>query len=285
MRATSMSVNLCGGCNARCPFCIASATWKTGWRNNKRLERSLGKALAYGRYHDVDTVLITGSGEPTLHRRLVLRIAREARELGIPAVELQTNGALLAGDPAYLGELSGHGVTTIALSVASVNPVRSADLMEIDLDYLALAERLDSLGFLCRISLNLTRQDGDRLPGYLGDYADLLVSRGVRQLTLRTLGVPDRPEDTPEADERIQWVKDHGMPEEDVDTLRCHVVEDGAPLRQLSYGARVYDYHGLSVVVTTCMSDTEEVEEIRSFILQPDGHIYHSWNYRGSVLL
>ena len=285
MRATSMSINLCGGCNARCPFCIASATWKTGWRNNKRLERALRKALDYGRYHDVDTVLITGSGEPTLHRRLVLRIAREARERGIPAVELQTNGALLAEDPAYLGELSGHGVTTIALSVASVNPVRSADLMEIDLDYLALAERLDSLGFLCRISLNLVRQDADRLSGYLGGYADLLVTRGVRQLTLRTLGVPDRPEETPEAAERIQWVRDHGMPEEDVDLLRNQVVEEGAPLRRLSYGARVYDFHGLSVVATTCMSETEEVEEIRSFILQPDGHIYHSWNYRGSVLL
>ena len=285
MRATSLSINLCGGCNARCPFCIASATWKTGVTNNKRLERSLGKALDYGRYHDVDTVLITGSGEPTLHRRLVLRIAREARRIGIPAVELQTNGALLAADPAYLGELSGHGVTTIALSVASVEPQRSAGLMEIDLDYLDLAVRLDRLGFLCRISLNLTRQDGDRLPDYLGDYADLLASRGVRQLTLRTLGVPDCPEETSEAAERIAWVHEHGMPEDEVARLLCQVVDSGQPLRRLSYGARVYDYHDLSVVVATCMSDTQEVEEIRSFILQPDGHIYHSWNYKGSVLL
>ncbi len=285
MRATSLSINLCGGCNARCPFCIASATWKTGISTNKRLERSLDKALDYGRYHDVDTVLITGSGEPTLHRRLVLRIAREARRVGIPAVELQTNGALLAEDPTYLGELSGHGVTTIALSVASVDPARSAELMEIDLDYLDLAQRLDRLGFLCRVSLNLVRQDSDRLPGYLGQYADLLASKGVRQLTLRTLGVPDRPEESAEAAERIAWVREHGMPEEDVDALQQQIIDGGEPLRQLSYGARVYDFHDLSVVIATCMSDTQREEEIRSFILQPDGHVYHSWNFRGSVLL
>lgn len=285
MRATSLSINLVGGCNARCPFCIASATWKTGITNNKRLERALGKALDYGRYHDVDTVLITGSGEPTLHRRLVLRIAREARRAGIPAVELQTNGALLAADPTYLGELSGHGVTTIALSVASVDPARSASLMEIELDYLDLTARLDRLGFLSRVSLNLAREDSDRLPGYLGEYADLLASRGVRQLTLRTLGVPDCPEETSEASERIDWVRAHGMPEAEVAALEDQIVEDGEPLRRLSYGARVFDYHGLSVVVATCMSDTEEVEEIRSFILQPDGHVYHSWNFKGSVLL
>ena len=285
MKATSLSINLCGGCNARCPFCIASATWKTGFRNNKRLERSLGKALDYARYHNVDTVLITGSGEPTMHRRLVLRIAREARRLGIPAVELQTNGALLAQDPAYLGELSGHGVTTVALSVASVDAARSAGLMEIELDYMDLVQRLDRLGFLCRVSLNLVRHDLDVLPAQLGQYADSLARRGVRQLTLRQLGVPDRPEQTPEASERIAWVEQQRMPEAQVALLETRVVEYGEPLRSLSYGARVYDFHDLSVVVTTCMSESMEEEEIRSFILQPDGHIYHSWNFRGSVLL
>jgi hypothetical protein len=33
------------------------------------------------------------------------------------------------------------------------------------------------------------------------------------------------------------------------------------------------------------MTDTTEPDEIRNLILQPDGHIYHSWNYRGSILL
>ena len=285
MKATSLSINLCGGCNARCPFCIASATWKTGFRNNRRLEASLGKALDYGRYHGVDTVLITGSGEPTLHRQLVMRIARATRQRGIPAVELQTNGELLAQDAAYLGELAGHGVTTVALSVASVDPRRSAQTMEIELDYLELADRLDQLGLLCRISLNLCQHDRDALPHGLPDYADTLADRGVRQLTLRQLGVPDRPEDTDEAAQRISWVQQNGLPAAEVQALQQQVVEHGTPLRSLSYGAMVYDYRGLSVVATTCLSDTVDADEIRSFILQPDGHIYHSWNYRGSVLL
>jgi molybdenum cofactor biosynthesis enzyme MoaA len=285
MKATSLSINLYGGCDARCPFCIASATWKTGVRSNRRLETALPKALDYARYHGVDTVLVTGSGEPTLHRGLVLRVAREARRLGIPAIELQTNGAAIAADPTYLGELAGHGFTTVALSVASVESARSAEIMGIDLDYLDLAADLDRLGFLCRVSLNLQVGDRAALRDGLPDFAERLAAHGVRQLTLRELGVPERPEGGDEAADKIAWVRANALPAADVERLEREVVEHGSRLRSLSYGATVYDYHGLSVVVTTCMSDRTSVEEIRSFILQPDGHVYHSWNYRGSVLI
>jgi pyruvate-formate lyase-activating enzyme len=285
MRATSMSINLYGGCDARCPFCIASTTWKTGIKNNRRLEMALPKALDYARYHGVDTVLVTGSGEPTLHRDLVLRVARKARELGIPAVELQTNGATLATSPSFVGELFGHGVTTIALSVASVDPSTSAATMGIEHDYLELAAELDRLGFLCRISLNLVKDDRQALLERLPDYARTLTRHGVRQLTLRQLGVPDRPESSPEALEKIAWVGANALGPDDVATVEREVTTHGQRLRSLSYGADVYDYHELSVVVTTCASDRTAEDEIRSFILQPDGHVYHSWNYRGSVLL
>lgn len=290
MHATSLSVNLAGGCDARCPFCIASTTWKTGQRQNHRLESALPRALDYARYHGVDTVLVTGSGEPTLHRELVLRIASEARRVGIPAVELQTNGARLAEDPGYRGELAGHGVSTVALSVSSVDPARSAALMGLEHDYLALAEALDAMGFLVRISLNLVCADREALIGEadgagLRAFADVLRARGVRQLTLRALGVPAQPEPGAESEEKIRWVKEHALSPSDLTTLEQVVREEGTPLRALSYGALVFDFRGLSMVLTTCMTDTTAAEEIRSLILQPDGHVYHSWNYRGSILI
>lgn len=304
MRATSLSVNFVGGCDARCPFCIASTTWKTGLRDNQRLELALPRALDFARYHGVDTVLVTGSGEPTLHRELLFRVAQEARRLGIPAVELQTNGARLARDPGFRGELAGRGVSTVALSVSSVDPARSAELMGLSFDYLQLAEELDRQGFLVRVSLNLVDADREALlgtsgsaalpvgnangnpgPSPLASYAETLRARGVRQLTLRALGVPERPEPGEASEEKIRWVRAHALPASALAALEAQVRKDGTPLRALPYGALVFDFHGLSMVLTTCMTEAPGRDEIRSLILQPDGHVYHSWSYRGSILI
>ncbi len=285
MRATSLSINTVGPCNAKCPFCIAQATWKSGVTNNRRIEHALAKALAYATYHRIDTVLITGSGEPTLQQDLILRIASEARRAGIPIVELQTNGLRLAREPALVGALAGHGVTTLALSVAASEPELSARLMEVDLDYLTLLQDLTKQGFLLRVSLNLNRFDRALVDQGLADYAKRLVAHGVRQLTLRRLGVPQHPLASERAQACVRWVEDNAMAQEDVAALEAEVLNHGTPLRQLSYGATVYDFCGLSVVVTTCQSENPNPNEIRSIILQPDGHLYHSWEHPGSILL
>lgn len=285
MKATSLSINLAGGCNARCPFCISDATWATARHDNRLLREGLSKALAFARYHQVDTVLITGSGEPTLHRDLILRIVLEAQRHGIPITELQTNGALLARDPEYLEELDQLGLATIALSVAACDPARSAALMGLQHDYLKLAQAVAERGMLARISLNLIDEDQAYLAADLGAYADRLAAAGVKQFTLRELGIPDAPEASDEAATKMAWVRAHAQPHEAVAALHEKVRLEGQLLRTLSYGAAVYDYHGLSVCVATCMTENPAEEEIRSLILMPDGHIYHSWNYRGSVLV
>jgi pyruvate-formate lyase-activating enzyme len=285
MKATSLSVNLMGPCNAHCPFCIATTTWKTGITDNRQLRRALPRALGYARYHGVDTVLITGSGEPTMHRDLVFHIITEARAAGIPITELQTNGTLLARESPYLEELAGLDLTTVAISVSSVDPARSAQLMDIELDYMDLLSQIAAHDILCRVTLNLIDHDREILLNKLGEYADSLYAAGARQLTLRSLGVPEKPVDTPDARNKVAWIKEHALAEKDVKTLEKEVRTRGALLRTLSYGATVYDYHNLSVTVATCMTEAEREDDIRSLILMPDGHVYHSWNYAGSVLL
>jgi len=285
MKATSISISLVGPCNAHCPFCISPMTWKTGVDNNRLLRRHLSRALDFARYHGVDTVLITGSGEPTIHRDLVFHIIAEARAAGIPIVELQTNGKLIANDPAYLDELVHLQLATVALSVSSVNPARSAQIMEIGLDYLDLVRTIASRGLICRVTLNLLKHDREELLEDLPKYADTLYETGARQLTLRRLGVPDVPEQTEEAKKTIKWIRKNALGEKEIKVLEKEVKTNGTLLRTLSYGAEVYNYRNLSVTVGTCMTDTAETDEIRSFILMPDGHVYHSWNYPGSILL
>jgi len=284
MQATSLSVNLAGGCNAKCPFCIASTTWKTDSADNRPLRAGLTRALSYARYHKVDTVLITGSGEPTLHRDLILRILDAANRLGVPITELQTNGLALARDESYLDELDELGLNTVAVSVAGTTAKASAQVMGVDLDYFALARRVAERGMLCRISLNLTRADVDRLRSGLAAYVGELADAGVKQFTLRQLGIPEQHDDGDEARQKIGWIREHAMAADDVEALRDTIRTDGHLLRRLSYGAAVYDYGGLSTCVATCMTETTKDDEIRSLILQPDGHIYHSWNHRGSIL-
>ena len=285
MKATSISINLVGPCNAHCPFCISPMTWKTGVDNNRLLRRHLSRALDFARYHGVDTVLITGSGEPTIHRDLVFHIIAEARAAGIPIVELQTNGKLIANDPGYLEELVHLQLATVALSVSSVNPARSAQIMEIGLDYLDLVRTIASRGLICRVTLNLLKHDREELLEGLAKYADTLYEAGARQLTLRRLGVPEVPQRTAEAEKIIEWIGKNALDEKDIQKLEREVKTKGTLLRTLSYGAEVYNYRNLSVTVGTCMTETSEAHEIRSLILMPDGHVYHSWNYPGSILL
>lgn len=285
MKATSLSLNLFGGCNAKCPFCIASATWKTGIRDNAPLLDAVPRALSFAKYHNVDTVLITGSGEPTLHREAIFSILRQCNELHIPITELQTNGALLASDPEYLADLKAHGLNTISVSVASVDPQVSAELMGIQCDYLELAQAIAHQGMLCRISLNLIDRDREVLLKDLLSVADKMRDCGVHQWTLRELGIPEQPQDSDEAEQKIRWVRDHALSRETVREVLRRIEEDGTLLRRLSYGAAVYDYRGLSVCIASCMTEQSDPDEIRSLILMPDGHVYHSWNYRGSILL
>jgi len=289
IHAASLSVNLTGGCNAQCPYCIATATWKTGAHDNSGIEERIPVACRYAAFHGVDTVLITGSGEPLLpkNQRLVLSILDTTRGVGIPTTEVQTNGQVLAENPVYRGALKDHGLNTVAISVSSPDPKQSAALVKISVDYLDLARALADMRFMVRISLNMSEEECLPLvhQGGLAAYADTLRDAGVSQLTLRELGVPSNPLNTPTAATRIQWVRDHALDPAKVQDLHQEVIRNGHPLRRLPYGPMVYDYHGLSVAVATCMTETTDPTMIRSLILQPDGGVYHDWNYRGSRLI
>jgi molybdenum cofactor biosynthesis enzyme MoaA len=285
MQATSISINIVGECNAHCPFCVSSVAWQTDRSDNRYLRLSLPKALHYARYHGVDTVSITGTGEPTLHHDLIFHIISQVRAAGIPIVELQTNGTLLAEYPKYLDELAQQGLTTIALSAASVDPAMNAQTMEIGLNYIAFISEVAKRGVLCRVSLNMIDHDRDKLLDGLGQYADTIYEAGARQLTLQALGVPASAEQNELTKKRASWIKEHALAEKDIQRLEKEIQRAGTLLRSLGYGPAVYDYHNLSVCMAPFIPEISPQDELRSLILMADGHVYHSWDYKGSILL
>ena len=293
MKATSLSINLPLGCNAKCPFCISRMTWKPDQRvdiESDKFMNALGRALAYAAFHRVDTVLITSPGEPLLDLNAVRRVAEAARLHSIPIVELQTNGLrLLEVDrgPAVFAICRTSGINTIAISAAAMDSRQSSTIMHLpeDYDYLKAAKVVADTRLLCRITLNLTR-DFDLL--YFDDYVDMLRNNGVHQLTLRELGTAEVDASSPAADRVRDWVTNNKLE----DTFEMALIErvhgHGAPLRELPHGGWVHDYRGVAVVTATCMevlpTDLRD-GRVRSLILQPDGGLYHSWQHRGSRVL
>ena len=285
MRAQSLQVNLLGPCNARCPFCIAKSTWKTGVEDNEGLFRGLEKCLGYARYHRVDSVMITGTGEPTLLDDAVAEVVSEARRLGFPSIELQTNGMLLAQEPRRLETLAKIGLTGLAVSTAHPDPYQNQMTIGVTHDYLDLLSKASGMGLLTRVTLNLVNNCFNTVK--LADWADILVSRGIHQLTLRELGIPDvNPLDTVASERARAWTEANRMLEREVHELRRDIRQHGHLVRTTAFGVEIYDYHGLSTCVSpSCLIENTSLDEIRSMILQPDGYIYSSWSLPGSILI
>jgi len=305
VKAQSLSINLNAQCNAHCPFCISRLSWKPGgWKpeQGENLSRDkLQAALRFARYHLVDTVLITSTGEPTTNTPDIAVIAAEVRNVGIPILELQTNGSRLLeriekpfmGDPHNGGTmadiLGALGVTTVAISISSLDPARNAKIMRLpeSYDWRDAVGAVIKAGMMCRVSLNLLKSEvatESASAQWLFRAVDTMKNAGVHQLTLRELGKPLIAVSGKPAMDISAWISENALDEHEVKILRLYVANGGVKLRPLSYGGYVYDFQGLSVVLTNCMSDTQS-DEVRSLILQSDGHLYHSWNYKGSILL
>ncbi len=212
----------------------------------------------------------------------------------IPIIEVQTNGSLL--ESLYVEELGENyvqiapgrtnlnilkqwGVTAIAISIASPGRERNSKIMGLptDFNYLTTAKAVSDAGLLTRISLNLTKEFRvEELNGLTA----WMKWNGIHQLTLRELGIPE----VGKSNKISKWIKENTISRSELCLLGELLQSDGTKLRPLPHGGWVYDLNGLGVVLTTCMTDTQ-ADEVRSLILQPDGHIYHSWNHQGSIIL
>ncbi len=283
MQATSLSVNIPGPCNASCPFCISKLTGKYGQKFD--LDALESKAFRYASCHGVDTVLITGKGEPTLRNDLVILVIHRAYQDGFPIIELQTNGYKLWQDLTMLETYKAHHLTTLSISIADFSPIINNEIIHLPshYNYLEVIQKANELGFLCRVSLNMTNSlTVDKIK----DGAQQLKAIGVHQLTLRELGIPNHYDKNDiKQVEVVNWIQKNSINDQELQKIIQEVENDDKILRTISYGPSVYDYQGLSAVVASCMTDNKNPEEIRSLIFQPNGHLYHSWNFEGSIIL
>jgi|GEM_PF-6653935 len=116
----SIQIELTTRCNLSCSYCTQS---ELKIKQDVPLDRLLA-TLDRIDFSKVDNVDFTGLGEPMLHPQLPL-VIDEIRRRGQPSsIRVVTNGTVLT--PARVKALCAAGITSIAFSIDSVNPIRFA---------------------------------------------------------------------------------------------------------------------------------------------------------------
>lgn len=290
MKIQTMSVVVGGSaCNAKCPYCVSKTTgFDHVTKNEPKINfRNFQTACQLAENCGVQTVLLTGKGEPTLYPKSISCYLSELdRNYKFPFKELQTNGIILddtKGDE-YLQIWRDYGLTTICLSMVHYESRLNHTIYEPNTEsYMELKRVIDKIhskGLMVRLSCIL-------LDGYIDTYEklesliDYCRKNGVKQLTVRPMTSPKNSEDSTTA----KWIEQHHLKGYSLENMRAMLEKNGTPLLRLAHGATVYDVNGQNICWANCLTESTNVEDIRQIIFYPDGNISYSWQYKGAVLL
>ncbi len=281
MRAQSLSVCIpFAGCDKACPYCVSKITGLEVGCFSLMMD-NLPKVKTLAKAAQVSTVLFTSKGEPFVNYSNVLLFINAFKEYW---TEVQTNGIWLSQNKKKLPELQKTGLNIIAVSVDSLNSLRQS-----------LFEAIRDAGMVGRVTFNITNNSylrcGSMPKGYsltkavtFQELIDTCKDFGVHQMTLRNIVTPAYTEPTKES----KWIEDC-VDKDLYARLRSEMMEActnrGHLLRSLDYGAKVYDYEGISVSYSDyCIQDSSNGDDIRSLIFQENGHVYTTWNSEASIL-
>ncbi|MBU0666836.1 MAG: radical SAM protein [Nanoarchaeota archaeon] len=275
-------------CNAQCPYCVSKMTPKEGLE--KKLSepnwRNFDIGCNYAKESGVSTVLITGKGEPTLFPKQITKYLKRLNNYKFPFIELQTNGIELATEKynKYLKKWYKQGMTTIALSVVHYESEKNKEIFQPKAqnfcDLSNLVQKLHNIGFSVRLTCMMVKGYIDDMDG-IDKLVDFAKENKVEQLSVRSI---DRPLNTRNK-AVANWVDNHKIPKERIDSIREYLDKNGTCLMELVHGAIVYDYKGLGLCLTNCLTIDSKDETIRQLIFFPDGHLRYDWQHEGAILI
>lgn len=279
-----------GACNAVCPYCVSKMTGvkelgvvpKTiNWRNFEKACQ-----LAYN--NKVDSVLITGKGEPTLFPNQITDYLKKLGNYQFPLIDLQTNGILLQSNPdkydSFLKDWYNLGLGTIAISVVHYDPQKNKEVYvpgsSCYTDINMLVKKLHAFGFAVRLSCTMVK-------GYIDSVKEVqkMIKTArlweVDQLTLRLLAKPSVGEDNG----ILAWTTQHLVSSRNVKEINDYFNKWGNKLATLNHKAVIYDIAGQNVCFTNALTLKPETDDIRQIIFFPNGRISFDWQYKGAILL
>lgn len=268
MKANNLSICVpYKGCDKNCPYCVSKMTRYNVCSDIRYMARNYRKVKNFAKMANVTSVSITGKGEPCLNMKDTLELIREFCEF---PVELQTNGLKLLREPALISAMQLEGLDVLSLSFDKLS----------DFDkFSTLFLIAHNHGLTTRVTYNITRMT-PKDTSFL-DFMTLCEKYGIDQFSFRQVTVPKEIKIlTEEAKKAKKWI------EENVYTPQYLLLKDqikGNLLRELPYGAALFDYEGISVTAFDyCIQEKSDSNDIRSLIFQEDGHVYSTWNSKAS---
>lgn len=271
MKAQNLTISIpYKGCDKKCPYCISEMTGYiiSDWN---LMVRHIEKVKTLARAASVNSVLLTGKGEPFLDVEKLFYILNNFKKW---PCEVQTNGIILNKQKNKLiPQLKDAGLNTVAFSI---------DTMDQFDEYQDLFADIKQAGMLSRAALILT----DELPAdiNLPGLVELCKSHGIHQLLLKKINKPTSVSD----DHKIaQWIKDNtqkGLYEKLVGEFEA-LKPKLRKIRMLPHGVSVWSIGGVSVSFSDyCIQEFSHEDDIRSLIFQEDGHLYTAWDDPASIL-
>ncbi|MBI2547337.1 MAG: radical SAM protein [Candidatus Aenigmarchaeota archaeon] len=298
MKAQTFSI-LAGSvaCNARCPFCVSKMTPSRGIRlkepgvNWEKFKR----AAAYAREHGTETAMITGKGEPTLFPKQITKYLDVMSGFGFRHIELQTNGIRIADEPnvyeQHLSDWYERGLDLIAISIVHYDAERNRQIYlpyrKNYIDLPSLVENLNDRKRKFKVRLACIALDGFiDSSSRLADLIEFARKNGAEQLTVRPVNKTDRVDNgDPEVEKAAVFINKYHLKDGQIDDMRNYLARNGRHIRELHYGATIYDVNGRSVCLTNSLTRDLNPNYLRQLIFFPEGRLLTDWQYEGEVPL
>jgi molybdenum cofactor biosynthesis enzyme MoaA len=223
-------------------------------------------------------VIITGKGEPTLYPNLITQYLREL-DWQWPLVELNTNGTRLT--PELLDHWREYGMTSVSISITHFWADESNKIMGLpdDVSFWKVAKMVQDAGLSVRLNCTLVKGGVDTVSKVI-QMIGMAKTHGIDQLTLRPVARPKESVDPGAA----AWVDENNV-NESVFFISKELEDHGTPLLHLPGGGKVYDYKGQNVALASCLTTSNDPNNIRQIIFLPDGRICYDWSYPGARIL
>jgi molybdenum cofactor biosynthesis enzyme MoaA len=257
---------------------VKLSTEEVNWRN-------FGIAARFAKEAGVNTVMLTGKGEPTLFPDQITEYLEHLQEFRFPFVELQTNGLKLHEKrlDGYLRQWYDLGLTTVAVSVAHYDNAKNKEIFTSKEEYPdleKLVEKLHKQKYSVRMACVMVNGYIDNVKE-LDKLVDFAKKNDVEQLTVRPIRKPGKSR----SDVVAKWVEEHGLSDDALREIKNYLDHNATKLLELMHGAIVYDYRGQNVCLTDALTIEPETDKIRQLIFFPDGHLRYDWQYKGAILI
>lgn len=295
MEIQTLSIVVPAGCPNKCCFCVSylheDSEYANQIENNRRFKalyrNDYLKRMSFARDNGCNTMIYTGDGEPLVNMRFLEDVSEWNNQIPDPFrwIELQTSGVTL--DDEKLRWLRNTiEVSTISLSLSSVfSSQENAEYNRTDkkfiIDIDKVCKEIKRYDFNLRLSLNMTDFYNGKTPEQIFERVQELEAD---QVTFRVLYSAGSEKLTPEQQTVNDWIHEHSVKGSLMKEIREYILEKGAELETLPFGAKRYAIHDISTVIDDDCMNTVSRNVLKYLILRPNCKLYSRWDQKGAIM-